>query len=448
MDRRKFVKLAGLAGLSFLAPLGTPSSQAGTVKYKGPFWIMINASGGWDPLTFCDPHGGADIQRLYTEGQIRKAGNIRYAPVEGKTNGMDGQEVFYTCAQFFDKWYKRLLVVNGIDTTTNNHDAGTRTTWCGQLGEGYPAFAALAASVALSHYDVPLAFLSTGGFDRTEGVCSLSRLGSVDTVQRLAYPNTINPGDDNLEFYNTPNTSARIMAAQAARVQALRDKQTLPLSKNALGQLYLARQGNAGLEGLAKELDGVSLVEADNIPEFRNLEDQGSVGDAVNLMQQAQLALLAFKSGVAVSANINIGGFDTHSNHDQDGVRQALQLLRGFAYILEQADKMGLSDQVYVIAGSDFGRTPTYNEGDGKDHWNITSMLFSGPRIEGNKVIGTTDAGYVAKEVNVTSLKPDAGGIRIGTPNIHRALRKLAGVTGSEADTLFPLVADDMPIFG
>jgi hypothetical protein len=447
MDRRRFVKLAGLAGLAFLAPVGTPSSQA-KAKYKGPFWIVVNASGGWDPTLFCDPHASGGVNTLYTEGQIEKAGNIPFAPVSGLTNGMDGTEVFYTTNKFFEKWHSRLLVVNGIDTTTNNHDAGTRTTWCGQLGEGYPAFAALAASVALSHYDVPLAFLSTGGFDSTEGVCSLSRLGGVDTIQRLAYPNTINPQDDNWEFYNTPNTAARIMAAQSARIQALRDKQTLPAIKTPMSQLYLARQGNAGLEGLAKELSGISLVEANSLPDLRNLEDQGGVNDAINLMQQAQLALLSFKSGVAVSANLNIGGYDTHANHNDDQTRQVLQLLRALEYIYDTADKMGLSDQVYVLVGSDFGRTPEFNGDGGKDHWNITSMLFSGPRIQGNRVIGATDAGYVAKTVN-TSLKLDSGGVRIGTPHIHNALRKLAGVKGSEADHLFPLVTpEELPIFG
>ena len=89
-----------------------------------------------------------------------------------------GTEVFYTVGDFFKKYYQKLTVVNGVDTQTNNHDSGTRTTWSGQLDEGYPCFAALATAVVLEKQNIPLAFLSSGGYDNTEGVCSLSRVGN------------------------------------------------------------------------------------------------------------------------------------------------------------------------------------------------------------------------------------------------------------------------------
>ena len=36
------------------------------------------------------------------------------------------------------------------------------------------------------------------------------------------------------------------------------------------------------------------------------------------LRRQAQLVVLAFKTGVAVSADLHLGGFDTHRAHDTD----------------------------------------------------------------------------------------------------------------------------------
>ena len=44
----------------------------------------------------------------------------------------------------FSKW--SYSVLNGIDTSTNNHDAGSRTMWSGRLAEGYPSLAALIAA--------------------------------------------------------------------------------------------------------------------------------------------------------------------------------------------------------------------------------------------------------------------------------------------------------------
>ncbi len=47
---------------------------------------------------------------------------------------------------FFTKYASRLLVLNGVDMATNNHDAGARATWSGRLPEGFPSFGALVAA--------------------------------------------------------------------------------------------------------------------------------------------------------------------------------------------------------------------------------------------------------------------------------------------------------------
>ncbi len=52
---------------------------------------------------------------------------------------------------------------------------------------------------------------------------------------------------------------------------------------------------------------------------------------------------------------------------------------------------MGIADKLVLLVTSDFGRTPKYNTGDGKDHWNVTSVLVSGPQIRGGRVVGKTD---------------------------------------------------------
>jgi len=228
MNRRRFVQLAGLAGLGFVAPFGATASRADSSKYEGPYYIMVNAGGGWDPTFFCDPKGGK-VDDLYTASKIEKAGNIPFAPVKGLGN--NGMEEFYSVEKFFTDWHKRVMVINGIDTETNNHDVGSRTTWSGDQADGFPCFAALAAALALGKMNIPLAFLSNGGYDTTNGTCSLSRVDA-DAVARLAYPNLIDPTRDDTEPYNSPTTSARIAAAQAGRLQQMRDSQSLPVVKS------------------------------------------------------------------------------------------------------------------------------------------------------------------------------------------------------------------------
>jgi hypothetical protein len=147
MDRRRFLKVAGIAGLSVMAPVALREGHAGSNRYGGPFWVMVNAGGGWDPTMLCDPKGGdakdpKAVDHAYAPGTQKMAGAISYAPITFS----DGNTVVYSADAFFQKYHGRLLVMNGVDTQTNNHDAGSRTTWSGQLTEGYPSFAAMVAA--------------------------------------------------------------------------------------------------------------------------------------------------------------------------------------------------------------------------------------------------------------------------------------------------------------
>ena len=67
------------------------------------------------------------------------------------------------------------------------------------------------------------------------------------------------------------------------------------------------------------------------------------------------------------------------------------KLLHAADFIMEEATRAGIRDRVGLVIGSDFGRTPKYNAGNGKDHWPITSMMMMGAGIRGNRVIGATD---------------------------------------------------------
>jgi hypothetical protein len=442
------MKVAGIAGLSVMAPLALRDrdARAGNVKYPGPYWIMVNAAGGWDATMLTDPKGGtsgvaSSVDQAYAAGTQGKAGpEIEYAPISYSSNGT----LVQSAQSFFEAHHQRLLVINGVDTTTNNHDAGTRITWSGQLTEGFPSLAALIAANASTAQPVPLAYVSNGGYDVTAGVLSLTRVGSPDSLNRLAFTNEASPSNATTDLFHTSNTANRIQAAQSGRIQALAGRQSLPNLTSAMNTLYLSRESNAGLAALGDELKGVNLV---SVSDFPDLNGATGLDDLTGLMQQAQLALLCFQAGVAVSANLNYGGFDTHSNNDVQQERQLMVLLRGLDYLFKQIDAMGLTNQVYVCVGSDFSRTPYYNAGNGKDHWNITSMMFAGPKITGDRVLGGTDGTFTSIPIDPATLQPSTGGVRIQSTDVHVALRRLSGLTGTALDTEFPLPTSVMPIF-
>ena len=428
MYRRQFLKYLASTGLSLTAPISLSAAQSAA---PNRFWVLVNAGGGWDPTYFLDPKG--DTPRLdgrgpvnrYPASAIAQAGNLRYPSVYPATIASPDPANPGHFANFFPRHAEHLLVINGIDTQTNNHDAGSRFIWSGKIEEGYPSFGALAA--AASAPAEPLAFISNGGFDNTAGLVAPARIGSGEVFQQLAYPNAERPAQppENRAPYFEEAIYERIEQARQARLQRMYASSRLPLQRRQINELMLARSTDNNLSQL------VSL-----------LPERVSAG----LEGQAEVAVAAFSAGIAVSANMHMGGFDTHGNHDQNHANRLTQLLSGIDHLWNQIELAGLSDRVTVLVGSDFGRTPFYNDGNGKDHWNVTSMMAMGAGVRGNRVIGGTNAHVEALPVNPDSLEPDANGVILTPEHIHVALRRLAGID-NELDVSYGIPENHLNLF-
>jgi hypothetical protein len=419
MDRRDFLKIAGMAGLAVVGglPLARTANAEGT--YKGPLFLQVHASGGWDPTSFCDPKGCTDPKdpkrvNNYLTKDIGQAGSIRYAPVADNAN-------------FFGKHHDKLCVINGIDSATNSHDVGTRHTWSGSLLENRPTFGALVAGAFAP--TEPLAFITNGGYDVTAGVVPLTRVGNMDAIKRIAYPELVWPGGSEDQFH-TNDTMQRIAEARKARLSGQIDKQKLPRVKSAMGMLMTARAGEAELKKLSEFLP-------------KDLEQK-------QLRAQAQVAIAAYRAGICVAANLAIGGFDTHGDHDNQHFPRLAELTDGLDFMMSELEKYEeTKGNAIVVVGSDFGRTPSYNTGNGKDHWSITSMLVFGKGVPGDRVVGSTTDTFNPNTVDPKTLKPSESGVRITPGHVQKALRKLAGIAESPVVKPFPMAEpEDLPIFG
>ena len=427
MKRRDFMRIMLGAGTAsgFRVPL------ANAADYHGKLFVFVQADGGWDPTSFCDPKtnvAGEPIINHWAEaGEVRQAGNIRYAP-------------FANNQAFFDKYYQRILVVNGVDAQTNSHTAGVVHNWSGRISEGYPTTTALLAAHNGAGLSMP--YLSFGGFSNTAGVAVFTRLNNPGEIRNISKPELLGGDPDRRPYFGSDDWAA-IRSHRDQRMARLAAAPNLMPRDLRNRELYASALEPDAAEGLRLYADLIpSASELQVVEEFQPYRS--------TLKRQAQLAVLAFKAGVAVSADLRLGGFDTHDDHDRDQGWLLGNLTHSVDYLWDYAELHGVADRLVVVMGSDFGRTNKYNAEMGKDHWPIGSFLVMEKNQRWtNRVVGETDERHFARKINPLSLqRDDSFGTLIHPKHIHKALRRYLGVADTENSRRFPFSnTAELPLF-
>lgn len=84
--------------------------------------------------------------------------------------------------------------------------------------------------------------------------------------------------------------------------------------------------------------------------------------------------------------------WDTHSKHHEQVRKLARDIDQPIAALLCDLKRTGLLDDTLVIWGGEFGRTPTSESGDGRDHNHYGfSMWMAGGGVRGGTTYGETD---------------------------------------------------------
>lgn len=369
--------------------------------------------------SFCDPKtniaGERNINNWADSESIARIGNISYAPVANNQ-------------AFFERFYQDMLVINGIDTQTNSHDDGRRHTWSGRLGFGYPTFGSIVSAAVAP--DLPLSLVHANGYSETSGITRFSRLRNPDIIENLVNDSEVENQGSYFSLFETGELD-RIAQFQQQRLSRLMaNTEILPRQTRGMNNLFLANSTRGELQ-----------VFADLLPEqFESNRTRLS----------AQLALLAYQSGLSVACQLGLSGFDTHQNHDADHFETMAELTDLVGYIYDLAEQGGFADKLVISMASDFGRRPFYNAGGGKDHWPIGSALFIKRGAEwGNRVVGATDEAHNALSINPDTLAIDSSpdGLVLEPKHLQQAMRQLVGVDQNAVSQLFPLNAEAVDLF-
>lgn len=423
MNRRGFLgaMAAGAAAMSPLRALLACDDAPSPV-----LWAHVQGGGGWDQALFCDPKPSVRGNATAAEREVRMAGNIPYlafADLGGPAS-----------AGFFARNHARLLVFNGVDTATNNHQTGQTYSSSGASVPEYPCWCAQVAAV----YGCgrPMPFLSFGGYDRSGGMLAPSRvpLQSAPLIRRLGAPSLDGDGRP----YLLPSSVTLIEDAHRRRLERLRSRLRLPTQRAGLDALLEAR----GSQGRISSLTFPSYDPA-----------------VTSTVREFQLALSAFQAELTASVATEVGGFDSHSSNESDQ-RTALGNL--FTMLTAMMD---LSEAArvpcVVLATSDFGRTPRYT-GAGTDHHPVSSMMVLQNSLAramplglpSDRVIGASTDGDAARalravKINPRSFAPDDTGITLTPGHVLRAMRRAARIASAPRLSAFPLaVPRDLELGG
>jgi len=420
MKRRDFFKLVSSAGVCAAIPFPLGTAFGATYSpYEGPIYFNIHVSGGLDQSTFTDPREDSLINTWADNQDAGIAGNIRYAPVPGNQ-------------AFFDKYYKDMLVINGIDGETNGHASGTVSRWSGRLSRGYPNTCELIAATYGQGLSLP--YISRGGYEAGVGIMPYTRLFDLNVMKAVSLPNQANTTTN----YLKQSDLDILQRYKQARIDALNNTDTyLPALTRAFSEVDIAYQGRDSLERLA-----------DYIPST-GLDTEDAQGNSTSFVRNIHLALISAQAGLTTCVNLASGiGFDLHDNFDTQSDVKMPQLTGAIDYLWEKSQELGLADRLVVFINTELGRTPHYNANQGKDHHRIGSAMFMKKDAAwGNRVVGASDERHAVLKINPQTLQVDENGIVLKPKHLIQAYRQLAGIDQGVLAQSYPLNAEDVDFF-
>lgn len=421
ISRREALKTAG-AGFGYLALAGLLGQQAAKANQR-------QASAG--PLAPREPHFPAKAKRiifLFMEGALSQMDTFEYKPQLQRNNGRPGpgggvltgsrfrfaqhgqtgtwvSELFPHTARHVDKF----CFIRGLHTDTPAHPQ----------------------AVIQLHTGTAIASLTRPSM----GAWLLYGLGTEN--QDLPGYITINPPSN---FGGAINYGSAFLPAHfqgtrindAGNMPNLRAQTGPSLQRRQLDYIQGLNRDFAASPGVPDQVDGViqsyelAFRMQDRIPQLLDLsrESQSVLdaygvrpGPAGSFARQCLMARRLSEAGVRF-VEICHPGWDHHNNLHQGLINQSAAVDRPTAALLADLEQRGLLDDTLVLFGSEFGRMPTAQGPDGRDH-NITGypMWLAGAGVKPGFSYGATDE---------YGLRATEG--RMHTNDLHATLLALMGI--------------------
>lgn len=359
-DRRSFMKLAGLAGVSWLTPVGHWLARASEKSpEQATSIIMLWMQGGPSQLETFDPHPGTQIAA--GTGAIKTAvKDVQLAPGFGRL----AEEM------------QSVALIRSMVSKEGDHERGTYTMKTGFRPDPtvvHPSIGAICCHELPSlgvdiprHVSIlPGQWAARGGF-----------LGDKYDAFRMDDP--AGPVPDTQSF--------------------------LPKDREDQRQKHLDVVEGAFAKGREKRVEGTlhrdtvagakRMMTSEQLKAFDVSREPAAVRKLYGDTPFGRGCLAArrlIEVGVRC-VEVTLSGWDTHANNHTQHANQLQILDPAFSALIKDLRERKLLDKTVVICAGEFGRTPTVNPAGGRDHWpKGFSVALAGGGIRGGTVIGATD---------------------------------------------------------
>jgi len=418
ISRRQALKTAGV-GFGYLALAGMLGQNSS----------RVSAAPG--PLTPRQPHFRARAKRiifLFMEGAMSQMDTFEYKPTLQRHDGRvaPGGATLTASKFHFARHGRTGTWVSNLFPHTARHV--DKLCFIRGLHTDTPAHP---QAVIQLHTGTALAQLTRPSM----GAWLLYGLGTEN--QDLPGYITINPSPN---FGGAINYGSAFLPAhfQGTRISDtgdmpnLRPRTPAALQRRQLELIQAMNRDLAKTPGAPDAVDGViqsfelAFRMQDRVPELLDISSEPQAvldaygvrpGPQGSFARQCLMARRLSEAGVRF-VEITQSGWDHHSNLHQGLISQCGMVDRPTAALLADLEQRGLLDETLVLFGSEFGRMPTAQGPDGRDH-NITGypMWLAGAGVKkGFSCGGTDEYGLHAVEG------------RMHTTDLHATLLALLGL--------------------
>lgn len=373
--RNALLSLGGLGCLATFPGLVNPALAQGTPSTQN--LITLYVPGGWDITGCLDPKPNRpNIAAM--AGEIGRFGGLDIAVHESRPR----------VTAFFENHAGNALVINGIQVRSIAHEACATRLLTGTSLDTRPDLGTLHALHNGSDLPIPYFVLGNQAYSG-EHETLVARAGLVGQFHRL-----LDPAHSYEQLFGltsgrfVPRTDEQMLIEGYLNERSARALP--PIAQRQVDAFYTATQKAKALKDT-----------------FAGVPDSGF---QLALRAQIDLAITSLVNGATRS--ILLEHEVDWDSHGENELRQTVayeDLFTQLSYLVEQLQQSDLWGRTTILIASEMSRTPQLNDGEGKDHWPVTSSLVIGGGVVGGRILGGTDDDLLPLPIDLStgSITPD-----------------------------------------